>query len=316
MKRMLILASVCLLALFAFTSCEKPSMSEATEEEESGGVVNGDIQVRFRIAQIEQVPFEDATEGTRSTPISELCQRISFGVYQNGKMLKTVHEQVGDEHFGQVTLSLAAGSYQVVIVAHNGEENAQINNPEAVTFKESNHLKVTDTFYYYDTIEVTEDCSVDVKMKRAVAMVKFMMKDTIPAGVEKLRFYYTGGSSTLDATTGKGCVSSKQTEFRDVTEEMIGKPGVFYFYTFPHETEGKLKLTITAYNKNSNIVQEKSFENVPVTRNQITQYTGYFFTDDPGDEPSDTISGGNEANGNAAFLLMTDDEWNLKELTF
>lgn len=314
MKHLLRLLSLCLLMGLVFASCEKPSVSEEGGDE--SGVVNGDIQVRFRVAQIEQIPFGDSADGTRTTPIGELCQRISFGIYQNGKVLKTVHEKIGDENFGQVTLSLEAGSYQVVIVAHNGEENAQINNPEEVTFKESNHLKVTDTFYYYDTIKVTKDCNVDVKMKRAVAMVKIITKDTIPDWVTQVLFNYTGGSSTLNATTGKGCKASRQAERRYISEEMIGEYGTFYIYTFPHEEEGTLKLHVAALDKSQQQLKEYDWE-VPVTRNQITQYTGYFFSDGSGDEPLDTISGGNEAHGNAAFLLMTDDdEWNLKELTF
>ena len=37
------------------------------------------------------------------------------------------------------------------------------------------------------------------------------------------------------------------------------------------------KLTVTALVQNDNIVKEKVFENVPVTRNQVTRYTGSFF---------------------------------------
>ena len=37
------------------------------------------------------------------------------------------------------------------------------------------------------------------------------------------------------------------------------------------------KLTVTALDQNDNIVKEKVFENVPVTRNQVTRYTGSFF---------------------------------------
>ena len=102
MKHLFRLLCLCLLTGLVFASCEKPSVSEEVGDE--SGVVNGDIQVRFRVAQIEQIPFGDSAEGTRATAIGELCQRISFGIYQNGKVLKTVHEKIGDENFGQVTL--------------------------------------------------------------------------------------------------------------------------------------------------------------------------------------------------------------------
>lgn len=315
MKHLFRLLCLCLLTGLVFASCEKPSVSEEGGDESE--VVNGDIQVRFRVAQIEQIPFGDSAEGTRTTPIGELCQRISYAIYQNGER-KTVKNQVyGDEGFGEMTLSLAAGTYQVVIVAHNGAENAQTTDLTKITFKEDNKLKVTDTFYYYDTLKVSENCEMNIQLKRAVAMVRFITKDTIPAGVKRMRFYYTGGSSTFNATSGFGIVNSQQTEFREVTEDMIGKQGTFCFYTFPHTTNDTLNVRLTAYDANNTPIKEKNFNNVPITQNQITQYKGYFFTEGSDEEEPDSIGDKSDLDGNLTFKLTVENaEWNLKELTF
>lgn len=315
MKHLFRLLCLCLLTGLVFASCEKPSVSEEGGDESE--VVNGDIQVRFRVAQIEQIPFGDSAEGTRTTPIGELCQRISYAIYQNGERKIVKNQVYGDEGFGEMTLSLAAGTYQVVIVAHNGAENAQTTDLTKITFKEDNKLKVTDTFYYYDTLEVSENCEVNIQLKRAVAMVRFVTKDTIPAGVKRMRFYYTGGSSTFNATSGLGVVDSKQTEFREVTEEMIGKQGTFYFYTFPRDTDGKLNIRVTAYGANDNSIKEKEFNDVPITQNQITQYKGYFFTEGTDDDETNPSGDQSDLNGNVTLKLTVENaEWDLKELTF
>ena len=45
--------------------------------------------------------------------------------------------------------------------------------------------------------------------------------------------------------------------------------------------------TVTALDQNDNTVKERVFENVPVTRNQITRYTGSLFGNGGGGSTSD-----------------------------
>lgn len=49
-------------------------------------------------------------------------------------------------------------------------------------------------------------------------MFRLVIKDEIPEQAKKIKFYYTGGSSTLNAKTGYGCVNSKQTEILDLVK--------------------------------------------------------------------------------------------------
>ena len=72
-------------------------------------------------------------------------------------------------------------------------------------------------------------------------------------------------------------MNSKQTEIRIVATGLT----VFGIYTLLH-TEGDVltKLTITILSANDNTTKERIFENVPVTRNQITRYISSFFDSD------------------------------------
>ena len=47
------------------------------------------------------------------------------------------------------------------------------------------------------------------------------------------------------------------------------------------------KLTVTALDSNDNTMKGRVLENVPVTRNQITRYTGSFFGNGGSDQTSD-----------------------------
>ena len=151
-------------------------------------------------------------------------------------------------------------------------------------------------FYYYGDLVVTSEVqSYDLTLTRAVAMFRLVLNDEeIPSNVAKLKFYYVGGSSTFSPKDGYGCVNSKQTEVRSISEE-----GTYDIFTLPHTEDDVLtKLTITALNQNDNTVKEKVFENVPVTRNQVTRYTGSFFG-----------NGGSGQQTDGTFRLTADPDW-------
>lgn len=243
------------------TACEKSVIDD-------GDVVTPkDANVILRMMLYEQTPI------TRSTDITELCSRLNVAIFDaDGTKVKSVAQKEDDASFGNVALSLAAGTYKLVVIAHSGEGSATISSTDKVTFPNN---KVTDTFYYYGDLVVTDAMQTyDLTLLRAVAMFRLTLTDeAIPSNVAKMKFYYTGGSSTFSPSAGYGCVNSKQTEIRTVT------PGVktFEIFTLPHTEEDVLKITVTALDANDNTVKEQIFEDVPVTRNQVTSYTGLFF---------------------------------------
>lgn len=261
-----IVKSLCLLAGSLFVSC----FSAATEDEMAGE--EGFLQT-FHCLEFEHLPFE-----TRSTGIKEVATRLDFAVFDSeGTRVKSIGQEISEESFGTVSVRLAEGTYTMVAIAHNGEKAAKLTTPSKVTFEYDGN-KVTDTFVYYQSITVESDKSYDMNMKRCVAMVRFVFTDNAPADVVSFSFYYTGGSSALDATTGKGCVNSRQRETRNRVAANSEGESVYEIYTFPKADSENLKLTVSALNESGETVYEKVLEEVPVAVNEITQYTGAFFS--------------------------------------
>ena len=281
-------AAMLLAVLAMLAACEKPILDDGPVDGGSPGEAN----VVLHFTQSEDGDFSAATRA--ATDITDLCSRLTLAVFNaDGTKVKTVAQKEGDASYGTVALSLAAGTYQLVVIAHNGDGSATITSTEKVTFPNN---KVTDTFYYYgDLVVGSEKQSYDLTLTRAVAMFRLVLTDeSIPASVAKLKFYYTGGSSTFSPAEGYGIVQSKQTEIRAVSED-----GIYEIYTLPHTEEDVLtKLTVTALDANDNTVKERIFENVPVVRNQVTRYTGSFFG-----------SGGSGETGSGDFRMTADPEW-------
>ena len=283
MKKFMLFA----LALLA-AACEKPVIDEDL-------VATKDANVILHFKQFEQEAFTRA-----ATDITELCSRLNIALFDaEGTKVKTVAQKEGDSSYGTVALTLTAGTYRLVVIAHNCDGSATITSTEKVTFPNN---KVTDTFYYYGDLVVTEaKQSYDLTLTRAVAMFRLVLTDeSVPSNVAKLKFYYLGGSSTFSPKDGAGCVASKQTEVRTVPADFVSGTA-FDIYTLPHTEDDVLtKLTVTALDANDNVIKERTFENVPITRNQITRYTGSFFG---------SGGSGGSSSSDGTFHLTADPDW-------
>ena len=135
--------------------------------------------MKFNVCNLEMMPFDDAVYAARRvTDIRKACTRIELAVFKGDRRVAIVRQDKGDKVFGQVSLSLDEGEYTIVVIAHNGEGAATVTSPNEIKFKDN---KVTDTFYYCGDITVDSDSSYDLTLKRAVAMVRFVAEDKVPA---------------------------------------------------------------------------------------------------------------------------------------
>lgn len=279
--------NLCLLvlSLVLLTGCEKTMLDEQSSKQD-GNVV-------LKLSLYEQIPFS-----TRSLQdIRQLCTRVNVAFFQNGTKVKTVSQKADDASFGTVSLTLDAGVYQVVVIAHNCSGSATISSAEKVTFPSN---VVTDTFYYEGELTVaSSQDTYELVLQRPVAMFRLQLTDILPSNAHKIRFYYTGGSSTFNPSTGFGCVNSRQTVMMDIEDGQQ----VFEVYTFPHELNDFLKMTVTIYDSGENILKEQVFEQVPVTVDQITVFTGSFFGGSGGG------GGGGNPNAPSGITMKADGDW-------
>ena len=275
-------------------SCEAPYVGEPIVEGEED--VN-DVNIVLQVTGFQVIPFDNGTSAswTPSTradqPITDLCSRLTLVVYEGATKMRQVAPKKGDTGFGTASFALPQGTYTFAIIGYSGDGTCTVSSLDKISFKDN---LVTDTFLYCEELEVSDQKTThDVELQRVVAKIHFTLTDTaIPNDVRQLKFYYTGGSSTLSALSSYGSVNSKQTVKLDVTAEQRE----FDLYTIPHDETGSLKITVTALDATGNTIKERVFEGVPVRRNAITTYTGTFFS-------------GSAESGELSFGLMGDDEW-------
>lgn len=285
LRNFLLLASLALL-----TGCEAPYVGEpAAEEEEDANVV-------LNVTGVQMVPFEDGISApmkapaTRAQqPITDLCSRLTFVVYQGETKMRLVSQKQGDKDFGVAAFNLPIGTYTFAIIGFNGD-GCTVNSLEKITLK-----GLKDTFLYCSELEVTDEkVTHDVELQRVVAMFRLQLIDKeIPEDVRQLQFSYSGGCTTMSALTSYGSVTSgTQTAKLDVASGQRQ----FEVYTIPRDETGTLKMTITAVDAAGNTMMERVFDSVPVRRNTITVYTGNFFD-------------GSTETGDIGFGMTAESDW-------
>ena len=218
--------------------------------------------------------------------VGEVCSSLSFCIYPcEGESFDKIqiNQSRGDESFGVVSQNLTVGVHKIVVVAHNGDKNPTMTNPESIAFSSNTTLKTTDTYCWAGEVNVTQQTgTVAVSLSRATAMFRLKLTDDlIPAQVSELQFAYKGGSAAVNPFTLEGTTKSNQKE-SFVIQDHSRK--IFEIYTFPRYEEkngernlSQLEVTVTAIDVYGNAVKERVLTDVPVLPNRITECTGEYF---------------------------------------
>lgn len=270
-----------LALLLLLSSCEKAVLDD--DSAVSGSAADKDANLTVTVFEIEHTPFGTLTRA--ATPVSEACTRLNFAIYdEGGSRVKQVNQTSAAADFGKASFQLAEGDYTLVVVGHSASGNPTMTDPAKVQF--TNATGYTDTYLCCANVTIGEEkVDYQVSLDRITALCRFVLTDDdIPSDVKKLQFYYTGGSGAFNAKTGLGCVNSKQ----DVKFDVSADNKQFDLYTFLHDTEGTIHLTVSALDASGGIYAERSFD-VPMEQNQITWLSGSFF--------GGTTSGGTTITG-------------------
>ena len=321
------LASLLLMLVATLTSCEKFALDDsgtnshdananviihayvAKKSQQSSSSIQKNISTRTGSGEADYGDEEDGDEDgldegdeeVEGKPLEDYCSRLSIAIFDGEEKVKTLNLKAEDG-YEDIGINLDAGKYRMVAIGHNGNGNCTISSPEKVKFYKN---KMTDTFFYYGTFNVIdgEDTDDYILLNRAVAQFKVHITDTtIPAEAHSIKFYYTGGSSTLDAVTGYGCVQSRQTESFKLQE---GKRD-YSVYTFPREENKGLKMTINILDADAKSIKEYSKEGVPVKCNNIT-LTNISIKDHTISDP-DQKEDDDTGKGNLGFTVNPDWE--------
>ena len=252
------------MAALLLTACENPVIDEQ----------QGNVTLTFSVTN------SDVTRGT--VTIGDYFTKLNVMLFDadGAKVFDKVRTQLAtDDDFGTLNAALQEGTYTVVAVGHSSLVSATIKSPQMVQFTAKDGQKLTDTFCYCGDVTIGDTPEqFQLKMHRVCAMVEVVATDeTVPDGFARVVIGYTGGSANFNPTTFEGTTKSTQSEARIKADR-------YQVFTFPYmATTGTLKMTLSMQTADGTVLAVKTIDEVPVTRNRITRYTGHLFDNTPGE---------------------------------
>ena len=278
-----------LTALMPLASCSSDLTSETDFQKDATRTI------QFAISPYESAAFRSAA--------SEAFSQLSFALFPTNDTIASIEvvQDEADNDFGTISAEIPFGSYELVIVGHNGESAATIASTERVEFPNN---RVTDSFCHYQTLSISESTPavLSIELKRCVAKFEAVATDAIPEWATKMNFVATGGGVALNAKTGLACEVSTQDKTSNIPASFAGKTGKFFsLYSFLPAKDAAMSITLNAIDANGNTRLTHTFTDVPMAVNQITRYTGELF----------------RTSVNANGSITADTEWNaVNEYTF
>ena len=259
-----------LLLAGALVSCQKVSLydeEETAEDPEKKTVtfkVNGDFGT------------PTFTRATLSADGREMTDLWIFD-YIGDECVQTIHQDSGDDDFGEPSLSLVYGAHHIYFVASRGVDPDLNEDDHIIVWS-----NVRDTFWqdYEVTISRTSDTEHDVTLDRVVSKLKVTVNDRIPVGCSSLiispaKWYYG-----LDYTDGSMAWESNDEISVSIPSNYIGTTGNLSasFFTMSSDDEWTTNLTVTAVNGNNVILGTASITAAPFIANRATAYSGNLFS--------------------------------------
>ncbi len=251
------------------TSCSDSESVKATQGEK--------VTVKFNVLNYQQISLDDEVD-TRTTAVSNLTY-LMLGIY-DAETLELVDEPVKQEdgvteNFGQFTVELEYGKYKVLVLGYVDSYQADITDPRAVVFEDK---YVPNTFC--STMDLTVDGSTSesnsILLSRVVAAFRIVFADRDKADtdlIDHMYGVYEGGSHILNSFTGYADeVVTRERKINSVN------PSYLNICTFLTEETATMNFTVSSCDKDDNIIVSHKFTNVPMRINQLTVYTGNFYS--------------------------------------
>ena len=250
-------------ATTTIAACTREANTSENQDEDT-------IFVTLSFTPYKVEPFTKAAVG-----IAQTSKLLDVFIYYDGEEVTAIHQNkdVAEEGFGTVFASLdKTKTYTIYAVSHKGNGAATLE--DGVLSWPDN--KITDIFFYTGEFTPSYATSMSCSMTRIVGMFKFKMLDAQPENLEKVQFTVASTGLGYDVANGPVNPGEKVTL---ISNPSAGNDGstTFNVYCLAGDDIETIDITITALDADDQVIEEKSFDDVPIQAGYITTFKGTFF---------------------------------------
>ena len=265
-------------AALAMCSCSKDDAPQAAQLRPGIYVNEPDTStfVTISFAQFEITPMGVRT---RSTDLaSSGMTHIDMWVI-SGTDTTQVHQTSSDTGFGSASLSLnKTKTYSLIAIAHKAADRCTLT--EGIIEFPGNTPK--ESFFYSTTFSPATTTAIVCEMKRITGKFTLATTDAVPDNVDHFRFIVSQtGTRFAVATSSPTNIIDRTVDFASISRKSDNTTSFAFQVLSTADASSHFDITATAYDSDNNIIESKTFADVPIRNGYRTQYTGAFFVTSP-----------------------------------
>ena len=249
--------TLAVVAIAALTACTNDGADEVMNDKTA--------EVRMTFSPYDVEPMMRAA-------VADYATRLDVWLYEGGTEVQAIHQQSTDEGFASLSVRLEKSkTYTVYAVAHKAAGAASLSNG-VVSWPDD---KVTHSFFFSQSFSPATTTTLNCLMERIVGNFRLEVTDKVPEGVARMTVD-VGVSPTRWNVVGYG--ENAVGRVSSFTPAVGASPTLSVFLLAGSEEE-KHDITVTAYDSEDAVVQQRVFSDVPIRAGYRSTYRGAFFTE-------------------------------------
>ena len=244
----------------------------ACSSEEDKSVINSEPT----LVTLTFSPYEQEAMTRTATSIAGIVTHLDVWIYESGSEVADIHQTYADADFGSLSVTLnKTKTYTIYAIGHKAD-GATLQDG-VISFTND---KVTHAMFYTTTFTPSETTSLSCLMQRIVSQFSFSTTDQVPANVTKMSLTVNDVYDRWNVSTGATHSLNRTSTFENFSKKNDGTV-TFNIFSIVTDAQTTHDITVTAYDAQDNIVQQRTFTAVPLRNGYKTSYRGIYFTDTP-----------------------------------
>lgn len=254
----------CALAVLGLvmTACDKNA---------SDGEVNNHETVTLTFS-----PYTIAPMTRAATSIADYCTHLDVWISDDEDNVIDIHQSTADADFGSVSVALdRTKTYTLTAVAHKCTDAATLDDG-VISFPDD---KITHSMVYTNTFSPATSTSLSCVMHRIVGQLRLEITDVVPDDVAKFTYSIDGTHSEWNIE-GYAANDFDRTGTINLTSRNNDGSATLNIFVMPSDftTIDEETIVVQALTADDDIVESKTFTDVPIKAGYKTTYHGEFFT--------------------------------------
>lgn len=236
----------------------------------------GDTTITLSFNQMTMESMDARTRGlTRGSLSNAKMERLDVWI-SDGTTTQDFHQAKTDEGFGTVTATLnKTKTYTLYAIAHKASAACTLTEG-VIAYPED---KVRESAWYTTTFSPATASSLNCAMNRITGKFSLATTDVVPEEVDHFRLTIAQTGIRFAVTGAPTEVTDRIVDYTTISRDNSGASSFATNILAASDDATNFDITATAYDADNNIIQQRTFADVPIRNGYITKYSGAFFID-------------------------------------